>query len=116
MADLVYQQLSDHAKTIIDDNVDRKKVAFGHEQLRFLNTFDLMKRRDCPFPYYLKEPLLCEVTYDEDNEDGKKQSIRGTMQLVTDANGHYNRIMVQTDKSDLVLSIDQVIRINPIKE
>ncbi|MGI1658230.1 MAG: helix-turn-helix transcriptional regulator [Desulfitobacterium sp.] len=74
LANKIYKQLSSTAKEIVDQQADELSLSFEEEELKFTNTYDLMKRRNTPFAYFLKEELPCRVMY---LKDGKMHSIVG---------------------------------------
>lgn len=109
IANKVYKQLSGHAKAMADQHTDKLDISFEEEELKFINTSDLFFNRDCPFTYFLKEPLPCEVTY---IENGKQLTLSGVLKLArVDGELTYDRIIVQTDCNTHELGIQCITSI-----
>lgn len=112
IADEVYKQLSEYAKEMVDSHTDGDRISFRDDDLQFIGTCDLMVRRQKPFSYFLKEPILCEVTY---LEDGKKVRISGTMHLTGGWVPAYDRIVVQSEGEMREIDIKTVSRISRLE-
>ncbi|MDP4160845.1 MAG: hypothetical protein Q8911_13960, partial [Bacillota bacterium] len=109
IANKVYKQLSGYAKAMADQHTDDLNISFEQEELKFINTSDLFNRRECPFSYFLKEPLPCEVTY---LENGKELTLAGVLKLArVDGGLKFDRIVVQTDCNTHELAIQDILSI-----
>lgn len=109
IANKVYKQLSGYAKAMADQHTDDLNISFEEEELKFINTCDLFFNRDCPFTYFLKEPLPCEVTY---LENGKELTLTGVLKLArVDGELKFDRIVVQTDCNTHELAIQGILSI-----
>lgn len=112
IADKVYKQLSGHAKDMVDQHTDEQRISFEEEELKFINTAELFQRRDINFTYFLKEPVLCKVTY---LENGKRSTLQGILKLA-DEKGElkFDRVIVETDGAKQEVEINYVIKINKV--
>ena len=109
IADKVYKQLSEYAKEMADQHTDDLNISFEAGELNFINSYELFIRRNCPFSYFLKEPLPCEVTC---LENGKQLTLSGVLKLArVDGELTYDRIVVQTDCNTHELAIKGVLSI-----
>ena len=61
IANLVYEQLSENSKEMIDKHKD-DTVSFGNDKMKFIDSRKLGQMHDSPFAYFLKEPIECIVT------------------------------------------------------
>lgn len=84
-------------------------ISFEEEELKFINTSDLFFNRDCPFTYFLKESLPCEVTY---LENGKQLTLSGVLKLArVDGEIKFDPIVVETDCNSHELGIQGILSI-----
>ena len=112
IANKVYKQLSGYAKEMADQHTDDLNISFEEEELKFINTFELFNRHDCPFTYFLKEPLPCEVIY---LENGKELTLVGVLKLArVGGELKFNRIVVQTDCNTHELAIQGILSITKL--
>jgi len=102
VADKIYEQLSHYAKEMVDSHVDGESVTFGQSDLVFLNSYELMRKSRRPFPYFLKEPLLCQIVY---QENGQMTEITGILRL---AESGYDRVVVQSKNGETEIHMDDV--------
>lgn len=68
ISDLVYRQLSDHAREIVDNHSEQNRIGFGEKAMRFVGSDKLMDEENRPFLYFMKEPIECEVTFYQDQK------------------------------------------------
>lgn len=106
VTDKIYQQLSDYARGMVDNHVDGEKVQFDRSDMVFLSTYSLMKESDKPFPYYLKEALLCRVVY---RTNGELAEITGTLHL---AESGYDSVVVRSEDGVTEVHIDDVVKVS----
>ncbi|MTI83927.1 MAG: hypothetical protein FH756_08465 [Firmicutes bacterium] len=112
IADATYKQLSDYAKEMVDSHVDGEKITFGDDDQGFINTEELMKRREKPFAYFLKEPIECKVTF---LEKGKDAGISGTLHLADEGVSGFDKIIVQSENGRREMNIESVCKIVKIE-
>ena len=109
IANKVYKQLSKYAKEMADQHTDDLNISFEAGELNFINSYELFIRHNCPFSYFLKEPLPCEVTY---IENGKQFTLAGVLKLArVDGELKFDRIVVQTDCNTHELAIKGILSI-----
>lgn len=67
-----------------------------------------MQQSEKPFAYFLKEPLVCKVTY---RGNGEMAEISGTLHL---AEAGYDRIVVHSDGEKTEVKVDNVLSISSV--
>ncbi|TJX14583.1 hypothetical protein E9840_05810 [Tissierella creatinini] len=109
IADVVYEQLSESSRNMIDEHED-ETVYFGNDKMKFIDSRKMGQMYDSPYSYFLKEPIECIVTYDEDRERIK---YRGKLKLSEPTQGNiYNKVKIETNEGLIVLDIDKILRID----
>lgn len=114
IADKIYQQLTEHAKEIIDHHSELNELYFEGQPLRFMNTSDMLLQ-DKPFTYYLKdiESKTCKVFYYD--KDGLK-NITGTLHLSESKEDRFKKLIVKTATEDIELDIKCISSIKELTE
>ena len=113
IADAVFEQLSEDSKEMINKH-KTDNVTFDNDEMKFINSLELARKHDSPFTYYLKEPIECVVTYDEDGNHVKYQ---GILRLTEASIGNiYNKVIIVNDEESIILKKDNVINIRRADE
>lgn len=111
IANMVYKQLSDYARGVVDNHADGQTVSFEEEELEFISSEKYMERSSRAFAYYLKEPIECIITYQE-NE--KREEIKGTMHLVEDGSRSFDKVRIEAEDSSKGLHIKDVLEVKAV--
>lgn len=114
ISNLVYNQLSEDAKTLINNNPQKIERFSEEEPMIHMHSRFLFERNNKAFTYYLKEPIECNVTYKYNNEE---VVYKGILKLAEPSHGNmYDRIIVESNKESIILDIDKIISIMSNKE
>lgn len=113
IANAVYEQLSETSKDMIDKHVDNI-VCFDNDSLQFIDSSRLGRLYNRPFTYYLKEPILCKVTY---IKDGENLQTEGILKLADSSSGNiYDKLLLENEEGTIILEKDQVKKIERIEK
>ena len=113
IANLVYEQLSDNSKEMIDKHKE-DTISFGNDKMKFIDSRKLGQMHDSPFAYFLKEPIECIVTY---NDGGKYINSKGILKLAKPSIGNkYNKVIIENVEGAIILDMDKVMSIKRVDE
>lgn len=108
IADLVYEQLSETSKEMIDVHKDNT-VHFKADEMKFINSMKLGQMQDSPYSYFLKEAIECIVSY-RDNE--KVEYHKGILKLAQPSEGNiYDKVVIFNGDESIVLEMDKIMKI-----
>lgn len=109
IADLIYVQLSDYARNIVDQHALDNEISFpGQIERKFLNSMEFVKLQR-PFSYYLKESIPCKVVV---RLDGLTKTLTGTLQLAPPGPERFHKVALKTSEGEIILDIDDIVDID----
>ena len=111
ISDSIYTQLSNYARNMVDKHAELDELYFeGSKDRKFINSFELIKESR-PFSYYLKDSTPCRILV---HTDGKQCEFIGTIKLAPQGTDRFKKVTVTTASEELVLNLDDIIRLSKI--
>ncbi|CAA7603211.1 Winged helix-turn-helix DNA-binding domain protein [Acididesulfobacillus acetoxydans] len=105
VSDLIYLQLSDFARELIDSQPEAKEIEFKGEERKFLSSLQMVGSYDRPFSQYIKSQRVCLVKYFLNEEE---KTVKGTLHLAPKNSGRFQSICVQSAEGSLIIPIDDI--------
>lgn len=111
IADIIYKQLSPYAQKIVDQHSSAHNITYTDREIHFLNSFDMMRKEQCNLPYFLKEPIPCEITY---KRGSKLEQTIGTLHFVPD-DEHWQQILIRNDIEEVLIEVGDIIKLEKLE-
>jgi biotin operon repressor len=110
----IISQLSPEIMELMDNQANLYQVDMQAKQPRFENTLQMMNRnneQEKPFTYFLREPMLCVVTY---RKKGREETVTGIMKIADPHPGGFRKVSITNEDKTTILDMDEVIGIRKL--
>jgi len=113
IADSIYKQLSSFAQEVVDRHSEPNGISYTDSEMHFVSSIQSLKKESRKsLPYYLKEPILCKVSYEE---EGVINNVVGTLHLCKEGQNRWQKVLVQNQEEAIEINIDNIIGIKKIE-
>lgn len=110
IADLIYKQLSPSAREVIDWHSEPNGISYADSEMHFINSEEYIKKESLgKLPYYLKQPGLRRVLYDD---DGTTKHVIGSLHFYNQGPDRWQKVVVKNEEEEIVIGIENIMEIN----